>query len=82
MTDSLRSSCRFRFAATVGCPLLASFGGCQVASQAGNEQDGRVTGKVALNYAVNDNNLLYGFVARGYKPGGFNSPTSTFGPKR
>ena len=66
---------------TNGLPPAASFGGCQVASQAGNEQDGRVTGKVALNYTVNDDNLLYGFVARGYKPGGFNSPTSVFGPE-
>jgi iron complex outermembrane recepter protein len=55
--------------------------GCKVGSTAGQESDSRVTGKVALNYAANENNLLYAFVARGYKPGGFNSPTAPFGPE-
>lgn len=66
------------------CPnigLPVTFAGCGVGSTAGNEQDGRVTGKVALNYTVDDRNLLYAFVARGYKPGGFNTPTNNFGPE-
>ncbi len=68
----------------VACPFVgvpAVWGGCQVASTGGHEQDGRVTGKVALNYTLDDLNLLYAFVARGYKSGGFNSPTSTFNPE-
>jgi iron complex outermembrane receptor protein len=40
-----------------------------------------VTGKVALNYMLDADDLLYAFIARGYKPGGFNSPTSPFGPE-
>jgi iron complex outermembrane receptor protein len=64
-----------------GAPPPAPFNGCQVGSTAGSESDGRVTGKVALNYTVDDRNLVYAFVARGYKPGGFNTPTSVFGPE-
>ena len=64
-----------------GAPPPAPFNGCQVANTGGDENDGRVTGKVALNYTLNDSNLLYAFVARGYKPGGFNSATSVFSPE-
>ena len=34
-----------------------------------------------VDYTPNEDNLLYGFIARGYKPGGFNSPTVPFGPE-
>ena len=60
---------------------LAPWNGCKVGSTAGQESDARVTGKVALSYTLNDDNLLYAFIARGYKPGGFNSPTAPFGPE-
>jgi iron complex outermembrane recepter protein len=63
------------------CTQPAPWNGCKVGSTAGEESDGRATGKVALDYTVNEDNLLYGFVARGYKPGGFNSPTAPFGPE-
>jgi iron complex outermembrane recepter protein len=63
-----------------GLPV-APWKGCQVADTGGDENDGRVTGKVALNYTLDDNNLLYAFVARGYKPGGFNAVNSNFGPE-
>ena len=55
--------------------------GVQVADLSGSHKDGRPTGKVALNYKLDSNNLLYAFVARGYKPGGFNSSTSEFNPE-
>jgi iron complex outermembrane recepter protein len=45
--------------------------------------------KASLNWSINDNNFVYGFIATGYKPGGLNVPfgnTSTtipaFGPER
>lgn len=44
--------------------------------------DTRVTGKVALNYKVDPNNLLYAFVATGYKPGGVNVPAGLFKPEK
>ena len=51
-------------------------GGLEVANLSGCHNDDRPTGKVALNYTLDENNLLYAFVARGYKPGEFNSATS------
>ncbi|NWG52859.1 MAG: TonB-dependent receptor [Hydrogenophilaceae bacterium] len=33
-----------------------------------------LSGKVALNWEVNDDNFLYGFVATGFRPGGLNVP--------
>jgi iron complex outermembrane receptor protein len=49
--------------------------------------------KAALNWTINDNHYVYGFVATGYKPGGLNVPvtaaaqdnrtgTPPFGPER
>lgn len=55
--------------------------GLQVADLAGDHKDGRLTGKVALNWTLDENNLLYVFAARGYKPGGANSATSEFRPE-
>ena len=63
-----------------GIPTFPS-GGLQVANLSGSHRDDRPTGKIAVNYKLDDNNLLYGFVARGYKPGGFNSSTSQFDPE-
>jgi iron complex outermembrane receptor protein len=39
------------------------------------EHDDKVTGKAALNWAVDPNNFLYAFVATGSKPGGLNTPS-------
>ncbi|MDO7835569.1 TonB-dependent receptor [Sphingobium sp. HBC34] len=55
--------------------------GVPVADLAGSHQDGRVTGKAAVNWTVDDNHLLYAFAARGYKPGGFNAVDSEFRPE-
>lgn len=55
--------------------------GLPVADLSGLHSDSRATGKVALNWTVDDDNLLYAFAARGYKPGGFNSTTSRFRPE-
>jgi iron complex outermembrane receptor protein len=45
--------------------------------------------KGSLNWTIDDNNFIYGFVATGYKPGGLNVPFSSasttipaFGPER
>lgn len=56
--------------------------GLPVASLAGSHKDSLATGKFALNWKIDPDNLLYALVARGYKPGGFNSPTSNFDPER
>lgn len=49
--------------------------------QTGTEGDGRMTGKLALNYKPDGNNLFYVFAARGYKPGGINPPGGSFNPE-
>jgi len=44
--------------------------------------DNKLTGKVGLNWTVNDENFLYAFVARGYKAGGPNFASNvTFQPE-
>ena len=40
------------------------------------------TGKVSLNWDVNDSNFVYAFYARGYKQGGINSAVSFFQPEK
>ena len=47
----------------------------------GHEKDDQLTGKFALNWKPNDNHLVYAFVAKGYKSGGIQSPTTTFKPE-
>jgi iron complex outermembrane receptor protein len=37
-------------------------------------EEDKVTGKIALNWTLDDDNFLYGFVATGYKAGGLNGP--------
>ena len=63
-----------------GAPQFGPLG-LDVAPQTGTEGDGRATGKIALNYKPDANNLIYGFVARGYKNGGINPPGGTFAPE-
>jgi iron complex outermembrane recepter protein len=46
--------------------------------QTGTYSDDAITGKLSLNYKPNDDNLIYVFAARGYKPGGLNPPGRTF----
>jgi iron complex outermembrane receptor protein len=55
--------------------------GLPVADLSGSHKDSRFTGKAALNWKPNAETLVYALVARGYKPGGFNSSTSEFNPE-
>lgn len=55
--------------------------GIPVADLSGDHKDGRMTGKVSLNWTPDANNLVYAFVARGYKSGGFVSMTQEFKPE-
>jgi iron complex outermembrane receptor protein len=55
--------------------------GLPVADLAGSHDDNEWTGKVALNWHLADGGLLYAFVAKGYKPGGFNDVASEFEPE-
>jgi iron complex outermembrane receptor protein len=53
-------------------------GGILLTDLSGRYHDSAVTGKLAINFTVDDNNLIYAFAARGYKPGGFDSQTLLF----
>jgi iron complex outermembrane receptor protein len=55
--------------------------GLPVSDLSGSHKDSRITGKAAVNWKVDEDNLLYALAARGYKPGGFNSRTSEFDPE-
>jgi iron complex outermembrane recepter protein len=46
--------------------------------QTGTESDDAITGKLSFNFKPDEDNLIYAFVARGYKPGGLNPPGATF----
>ena len=55
--------------------------GLKVADLGGSHDDGRPTGKVALEWTPDANNMYYAFIAEGYKPGGSNSATDEFDPE-
>jgi len=55
--------------------------GIRVAELVGSAEDDAVTGKIALNWTPNPDNLVYVSAARGYKSGGFNSANSNFDPE-
>ena len=64
-----------------GYVKLASNGAVLVPNTGGNESDNRMTGKIALNWKPDADNLVYAFVARGYKAGGYQTPARTFKPE-
>jgi iron complex outermembrane receptor protein len=47
-------------------------------TQNDKSEENAVTGKVALNWTLDDNNFLYAFYARGHKAGGLNGPNLAF----
>ncbi len=53
----------------------------EVQSFDGDHNDSKPTGKISLNWTPDANTLVYAFVARGYKSGGFDSATSEFDPE-
>ncbi len=46
------------------------------------QEEDAVTGKVALNWTMDPNNFVYGFVARGNKAGGINGPNIALIPPK
>lgn len=42
----------------------------------------KTTGKISINYKLDDNNFLYGFVATGFKMGGLNAPNFYAPPRQ
>jgi len=80
LTDSLELQVGARYTqstvenhAKLAAPLL----GLALTQNDRSEEDA-LTGKVALNWTLDDDNFLYGFVARGHKAGGLNGPNLAF----
>jgi iron complex outermembrane recepter protein len=58
-----------------GVPLAPGFGENRILT--GSPSDAKfteTTGRIGLDWRVNDDTMVYGFFTRGYKPGGFNPP--------
>lgn len=68
-------------AVAIGYGTVFGPDGMVVADLGSVHKDGRVTGKVGLNFKLDDDNLIYAFAARGYKSGGANSAASQFRPE-
>ena len=62
----------------VGRGFFGPPGGVPVAVIDGTYSDSENVGKLSVTYTKDENNMFYGFVARGAKPGGINSSTSIF----
>lgn len=72
--------------AIIGIPILGGFPVGLAIPDNQSEAASKVTGKVGLNWTLDRNNFLYGFVATGFKSGGLNVPLSftlppTFAPE-
>ena len=59
--------------ASLAAPLL----GLRL-TQNDRSEENAVTGKIALNWTLDEDNFLYGFVAKGHKAGGLNGPNLAF----
>jgi len=59
--------------ASLAAPLL----GLRL-TQNDRDEENALTGKVALNWTLDEDNFLYGFVAKGHKAGGLNGPNLAF----
>ncbi len=55
--------------------LIAGLPAPAASHQVQLDEENAVTGKVAINWTVNDTNYLYAFIATGNKPGGANATT-------
>lgn len=80
LTDSLELQVGARYThstvandARLAAPLLGL-----ALTQNDRSEENAVTGKVALNWPLDDNNFFYAFYARGHKAGGLNGPNLAF----
>jgi iron complex outermembrane receptor protein len=84
LTDSLELQVGARYSrSTVENNAVSAIplAGLRVVQNDRSEEDA-VTGKVALNWTMDANNFVYGFVARGNKAGGINGPNIALIPPK
>ena len=64
-----------RIAVAAAVPLVPGFNEQRVLTGSPSEVDFKeTTGRIGLDWQINDNSMAYAFYTRGYKPGGFNPP--------
>jgi outer membrane receptor protein involved in Fe transport len=64
-----------RLAVSRAVPLAPGFNEQRVLTGSPSEEDFQeTTGRIGLDWQINDQTMVYGFFTRGYKPGGFNPP--------
>ena len=74
ITDSLEIEVGARYSrSTTENNITVSQYGTPI-SQHQNAEWSNLSGKVSLNWTIDDHNYLYGFVATGFRPGGLNVP--------
>jgi len=82
LSDTLTATAGLRYSTykveATGGVHIGSFAGPSVANTGGFEEDHAITGKADLDWKFAPNNLLYAFVARGYKSGGIETVTTQF----
>ncbi|MEI9994305.1 MAG: TonB-dependent receptor [Rhizomicrobium sp.] len=84
ITDALKLQVGARYSETsfkLDALAYALFFGAPIQAQAVNgeiQRDSRLTGKVDLDYNLDENNFLYAFVATGHKGGGINGDGTVF----
>lgn len=84
ITDSLKLQVGLRYSETtftlhdIAQELFDGFPLATRSLQGVMEKDSRLTGKIDLDYTLDENNFLYAFVATGHKGGGINGDGSVF----
>jgi iron complex outermembrane receptor protein len=64
-----------RFAVSALVPLVPDFNEVRTLTGSPDDVDFQeTTGRIGLDWQVNDETMVYGFYTRGYKPGGLNPP--------
>jgi iron complex outermembrane recepter protein len=64
-----------RFAISALVPPTEGFGENRILTGSPSEAEfEETTGRIGLDWQMNDETMVYGFFTRGYKPGGFNPP--------
>jgi iron complex outermembrane receptor protein len=87
LTDALKLQIGARYsetsftASSVAQVLFNGFPIQQQTLSNAKESDSRLTGKADLDYQLNENNFLYGFVSTGHKGGGINANGAVFSPE-
>ncbi|MDH3640550.1 MAG: TonB-dependent receptor [Gammaproteobacteria bacterium] len=64
-----------RFAVSAAVPIVPQFGETRALTGSPSEEEwSEVSGRIGIDWQINNDSMVYAFFSRGYKPGGFNPP--------